>query len=366
MRKNLMAAAPLICFLTCFFTNVSSEDKEIKFGQSADLSGSMKLYSQTIKTGILAYFNYINEKGGVHGKKLTLTSLDDVGIPTKTKENINNLLKNKKINMFLGCTNTRGALSVLPMIQSGKIAMFFLWGSDPKLQNPNLKYIINGPGLLTPQLTAIADYITKTLLLKTAGLFYADSEFNKNAAIQFENLIKERMGHIVSSNSYNRFTFDISGASAKLKATDPRIIICLTTSAPAARLVNQMLEDGHYGSQYIGIDSTLFAKDMLKNRGVKFLVASAVPSPFTTKIAIANQYFEAMQKFFPNETCNVLSFTYFIASAIIVKAMEKSNSEKPEAIIEQIEQMQKIMIDGFEVNFDAQDRHAFGKKISIS
>jgi len=344
----------------------SNEPAEILIGQSADLSGSMKLYSNTIRTGILAYIAHANENGGINGKKLKLVSVDDKGSPLKTKENIAGLLKNQKIEMFLGCTGTRGILQTLPMIESGKISMFFPWGGDPKLYNPNLKNIVNGPGLLQPQLTEIANYIAKTLMFKKVALFYADSDFNINAAKKLDAELLKLDIIPVAKESYNRYTFDIQKATNSLKEADPKVIVCLTTSTPVVRIISNLLEEGHYGTIFIGIDSTLFAKEMLKDRGVNFNFTSAVPDPETSKIGIAIEYLEAMQKHFPEETYNVLSFTYFIAASIIGEAMKKvSGKLTGQKVIEQIELMQSYDLGGFKVNFDPADRHAFGKQVSM-
>jgi len=48
--------------------------KEIVFGQSGIFSGSLSLYGNIIKTGIVTYFKQVNELGGVNGKKLRLIS----------------------------------------------------------------------------------------------------------------------------------------------------------------------------------------------------------------------------------------------------------------------------------------------------
>src|ERR1700755_826244 len=59
-------------------------DTEIKFGNIMPYSGPASALSVTGKV-FAAYFDMINEKGGVNGRKLNMISLDDGFSPPKTE-----------------------------------------------------------------------------------------------------------------------------------------------------------------------------------------------------------------------------------------------------------------------------------------
>ncbi|MEH2522085.1 ABC-type branched-subunit amino acid transport system substrate-binding protein [Bradyrhizobium sp. AZCC 1610] len=60
-------------------------DTEIKFGNIMPYSGPASALSVTGKA-FAAYFDLVNEKGGVNGRKLNMVSLDDGFSPPKTVE----------------------------------------------------------------------------------------------------------------------------------------------------------------------------------------------------------------------------------------------------------------------------------------
>ena len=62
-------------------------DTEIKIGQTMPYSGPVSAYGIIGRTEA-AYFQMINEQGGVNGRKLNLISLDDAYSPPKTVEQI--------------------------------------------------------------------------------------------------------------------------------------------------------------------------------------------------------------------------------------------------------------------------------------
>ncbi len=59
-------------------------DSEIVIGNIQDLSGPMKELGMVVPHGSNLYFNYINEKGGVHGRKIKMLIEDHQYNPQKS------------------------------------------------------------------------------------------------------------------------------------------------------------------------------------------------------------------------------------------------------------------------------------------
>ena len=60
-------------------------DKEIKLGHTNPYSGPLSAYG-VIGKGITAYWNMVNDQGGVNGRKINFTTYDDGFQPPKTVE----------------------------------------------------------------------------------------------------------------------------------------------------------------------------------------------------------------------------------------------------------------------------------------
>lgn len=341
------------------------QKNEIVFGQTGMLSGHFKQYSNPIIHGIEACFQKINRAGGINGKKLRLISLDDFGIPETAEENIKKL-KSLGVDMFIGNMGTRSILRSLPLIENKEIAVFFPWGGDDSLRKPTLTNIINGLGLLKPQVTKLVDYATNHLGIKKIAIFHADDGFSIQTQ---QELVQELIAHKVNPikiAEYNRYTLDIATPADLLMQSDPKAVMCIATSLPTVKLVNRFFEKGHFGTVFLGIDSTLFARDILAARGIPFYFSSAVPDPRVSSIQIAQDYLADLAELNKEYEPNVLSFAYYISAAIIIDAIK--NTQEPftkEKIIAQIEGMKDKNLNGFMVNFDAQTRHAFGNDVSI-
>lgn len=360
---------------TSFFVNtiVSSKEEldknkpnEIVFGQTAFLSkGSLQLYGELIRDSINARFARVNKKGGIKNKKLRLVSMDDKGEPEISEKNIKSMLA-KKIDMFLGNTGTRSILQVLPLIEKKNIAMLFPWAGSDKLRQPHLSNIINGVGLTKPQISKIVSYVVETLRIKKIAIFHDDGSFGlENKKMVIEELEKYNVTPIETA-SYNRFTLDIDTPAKKLIASDPKTVICLGTSMPAAKMINKFMSKGHYGTKFIGIDSTMFVGKILKRKGVKFYYSSPFPHPEKKEIKIVKEFLEDMRKTCPHNPPNILSLAYYIHAVIIEKAIENIEGNVTKGkLISEIEKIKNLDIGGFTVNFNSMNRHAYPHNISI-
>jgi branched-chain amino acid transport system substrate-binding protein len=79
--------------------DVGASDTEIKIGQTMPYSGPASAYG-TVGRAEAAYFQMINEQGGINGRKITLISLDDGYSPPKTVEQIRRLVEQDQVLMI--------------------------------------------------------------------------------------------------------------------------------------------------------------------------------------------------------------------------------------------------------------------------
>ena len=89
----LAAAAAPQAVLAQNTTGVTADT--IKIGNINPYSGPASAYGQIGKT-IEAYFNKVNEEGGIHGRKIEFISYDDGYSPPKTVEQARRLVEDER------------------------------------------------------------------------------------------------------------------------------------------------------------------------------------------------------------------------------------------------------------------------------
>ena len=110
-------------------------DAEIKFGNIMPYSGPASALSVTGKV-FAAYFDMINEKGGVNGRKLNMISLDDGFSPPKTVEATRRLVESDNVAFMFGTMGTAPSSATAKYLNGAKVPHLFLISSASKWNEP--------------------------------------------------------------------------------------------------------------------------------------------------------------------------------------------------------------------------------------
>jgi branched-chain amino acid transport system substrate-binding protein len=102
---TLLVAAPVAIAQKKY--DDGATDKEVKIGHTCPYSGPASAYGVNGKA-ITAYWEMINDTGGINGRKVNFISLDDGYSPPKTVEMVRQLVEQDKV---LCCFNTLGTPS---------------------------------------------------------------------------------------------------------------------------------------------------------------------------------------------------------------------------------------------------------------
>jgi branched-chain amino acid transport system substrate-binding protein len=98
---------------------------EILFGQTMPYSGPASSYG-TIGKASDAYFQMINEQGGINGRKLRMLSLDDGYLPPKTVELTRRMIEEDKVAFLFNTLGTPTTNATRKYVNSKKVPQLFI------------------------------------------------------------------------------------------------------------------------------------------------------------------------------------------------------------------------------------------------
>jgi branched-chain amino acid transport system substrate-binding protein len=114
-------------------------DSEIKIGQFVPLSGPLSFFSSWAKTQD-AYFQMLNEKGGVNGRKIILISRDDQGLPPKTVEQVRRLVEQDEVLAIFSGVGTAQNFAVRAYLNQRKVPQLFVASGAPQWATESAKF----------------------------------------------------------------------------------------------------------------------------------------------------------------------------------------------------------------------------------
>ena len=154
--------------------------KHIVFVTHQPLSGPAKEYSDIGKSA-QAYFKYVNDQGGVHGRSIELKIIDDQLKPYKAKEELEELtLKNDIFAVFSGI-GSKTHQAVYPLLKQQRLPSFFVGSDLPEWTQPLRANVFGFMPTAETEARVIGKYITEKHTGKEFIIWYPEKPVYQRA-----------------------------------------------------------------------------------------------------------------------------------------------------------------------------------------
>ena len=142
MKLIFVITTLFLCFFTsvCVYAETGVFSREIVLATNQPLSGPAREYSFIGKTAN-AYFQYVNDQGGVHGRKINLNIVDDQLKPEKAKKKITELIVKQDIFAIFSGIGNATFQAIYPSLKQQTIPSFFVGSDLPELTQPVRKNV---------------------------------------------------------------------------------------------------------------------------------------------------------------------------------------------------------------------------------
>ena len=201
----------------------------ITLGGTAPLSGPATAFG-SVARGSDAYFRYVNAHGGVHGRKIVYTYLDDGYEPARTVQVTQQLVEQDHVFALFDTIGTDNALAVRGYVNQQKVPDLFVGSGVSKIAQDHAKF----PWMMGYLPSFVGEgamdgrRITKTTPKAKIGVLYENSDFGKDLLVG----LKRRLGkqaRIVSAQSYEPTDTDVNSQIVRLHAAHADTLMLFAT-----------------------------------------------------------------------------------------------------------------------------------------
>jgi len=137
----------------------------IRVGIITDTTGVVADYGRHLLMGVSDYIKYINEKGGIHGRKISLIHEDDQYKIPMAIASFEKLVFKDEVLAILHCGGTPQTMALLPKIEKEKVPVIPPGVLKP-MYDPYKRYIFSYGSTYSSQLEVVIDYIVNELKVK--------------------------------------------------------------------------------------------------------------------------------------------------------------------------------------------------------
>jgi len=145
-------------------TSPGITDEEILIGNIQDLSGPIKELGFLIPAGSQLYFDYVNEKGGVHGRKIRMVTEDHQYNPQKAIVAAKKLIEKDQVFCLYNVIGTSTAEAIRPILEETGVPLIAPATNSSSMSDmtrPAAKYIFHTDAGYDLQTRVLIDYILK-------------------------------------------------------------------------------------------------------------------------------------------------------------------------------------------------------------
>ncbi len=206
----------------------------ITIGATVPLTGPAAPGYDEIAPAMEAVFSAVNAHGGVDGRKITYTYLDDAYNPANTATLTRKLVLQDNIFADVGSLGTPTQSAVQSFLNSQKVPQLFIESGCNCWNNPKYPLSLGFQPPYTIDGKILGSYIKANFAGKKIGYLYQDDEFGQDVVKGLDMEVPQSA--VVSRQTYDAATLSgpLSNQIAALKAAGAQVVVLATIPAATA------------------------------------------------------------------------------------------------------------------------------------
>ena len=197
-----LAAALLIAMTFAASPRSTLADETIKLGNTAPYSGPASAYG-TIARAEAAYFNMLNEQGGINGRKIEFLTLDDAYSPAKTVEQTRKLVEQEDVLAMFSSVGTAPNISVQKYLNAKRVPQIFVSSGATRWNDPeHFPWTVGFNPTYELEGRLYAQYVLRTKPDAKIAVIAPNEDAGKDYVRGFRSGLGEHVDQLVSETTY--------------------------------------------------------------------------------------------------------------------------------------------------------------------
>lgn len=357
MLRNLVVATALsvtLCPATLHAQGLTAGT--IVIGQSAATSGPASELGTEMRAGALAYFNAVNARGGVNGRRIELRTLDDGYEPDRAAANTRRFVERDEVFALFGYVGTPTTIAAMPVFTRAGVPLVGPFTGAEAFRKPFNRMIFNVRASYYAETDKLVELLA-TLKLDRIAVFYQNDSYGKAGLEGVERATAARGMKIAATATVERNTTDVKDAVAALAKIDPQAVVMISAYKSCAAFIKAMKAAGKH-PQFLNVSfvgSRALAGELgPEGRGVG--ISQVVPFPWNVGTPVVRDYQRALAAETGKENYSFTSLEGYIAAKVLVEGLRRAGRDLTrERLVAALETLVDYDAGGFLVNYSPTD-----------
>ena len=339
-------------------------ESQIVLGQSVALTGPAQELGKDMQVGASLYFNQVNARGGVNGRRIVLKTLDDGYEPPRAVENTKKLINDERVFALFGYVGTPTSAAVLPIFTEARVPYVGAFTGAELLRSPFNRYIFNVRASYFDETEAIVQHLTAMSVNKIA-VFYQNDAYGLAGLTGVERALARRNLQVAAKGTVERNTVEVSKAVAEMSKANAQAIVMISAYKSCAAFIKEMKKAGSnptfWNVSFVG--SKALAKELdREGRGIQ--ISQVVPFPWDSSIPVVKEYRALLDAAKGEPGFGTLEG--FIAAKVMVEGLRRAGKNLTrDSFIKAMESLDPYDAGGFKVSYGP-DNHNGSKFVDLT
>jgi branched-chain amino acid transport system substrate-binding protein len=292
--------------------------KPVVVAQSIDLSGPNGSIGRDYVAGITTYFDSVNQKGGVNGRKIQYLVRDDHGVSAEAAANVTTLIKDERADYLLGAigNDATRAIAAAPAFAQSRHVLFAPLADSSA--NADARVMFWRPSIES-ELLFLLSYFEKLGVREVGIALQASPQNNRAFTFLSAEIRKRRM--VLSGVA--KMTGNVQQEAQRLSKAGPKLVISIGDTIASAQFLRAFRA---YDPAVFVAGTSLINLTTLSEiagaRATEFTVFSqVVPNPASTVSALQSEHVEMMKRF-RDEPVSSVTLEGFAVAKTLVRMMK--------------------------------------------
>jgi branched-chain amino acid transport system substrate-binding protein len=314
-------------------------DKEILICSYQPMTGSVSSYFRMGK-GADAWFKYVNENGGIHGRKVNFRMVDDKYEPARTVTIVKRFIERDGCFAIVSPLGSAPTSAVIDYIVEQKVPLIGAGtGAAKNLEYPS-KWVFPLYPSYKDEGKELVRFAKEVFGAKTIAVLYQNDPSGKTHMEGIQSVLDQHGVKLVTAQGYEPKELDVSAQVVAMKNANPDAVICSCAPEPAAKFYTERKKLGWN----VPVVNVFFGKspkviELAGADAVEGVYFATIFRDFNSPAPQIQQAKEILKKYYPEEQPDEIHLWGFAGAQVFTEAMKRMGRDNitRERLVETLE-----------------------------
>lgn len=315
-------AVPALLALALAGAAAAADD--IAIGQTVALSGPLAEHGQAVAQGAKLAIDAVNASGGVGGRRIALTVLDDGGEPQWAAENARQLVERGNVAALFGGVEGGPCVAQLKEASARGVPLVGCVAGSPEMREPFNRYSFPVRAPHFNEFAKLLD-IAQSYGMKRVAFFHADSDTGRRHLVNVRKLAQARQLDVVAlPNAAGAKPDDLARALAD---TGAEAVFNHGSYAAYVALLQAARARG-VKMQFMAVNSGAAQMAKALGRDAQGLIfTQVVPFPWSVAVPVVKEYQQALARAAPGAAPSFSGLEGYAGAKVLVAGLRAAGKD---------------------------------------